>query len=228
MPKPKFRYMTVHGTSLIKVQCVEYQWICHDKLYKLMANFFKTSNLFELLAENQRIFKRITRLGLCNLGWEGICVDHWSALVLVMLAPLFNRGGILFSSSQTNFQACHTTHTYIIWTGHWQYIPKLIQFSLYHILQMNSWTSFLSYIFDVLHHWILLNGLYKLMESFFQIRFWIFARKLKNIQTNKRHEYWSKEMYYISMDLTRQALQTNVKLFSNFGIIFQISYNFLK
>ena len=116
MPKPKFRYMTVHGTSLIKVQCVEYQWICHDKLYKLMANFFKTSNLFELLAENQRIFKRITRLGLCNLGWEGICVDHWSALVLVMLAPLFNRGGILFSSSQTNFQACHTTHTYIIWT----------------------------------------------------------------------------------------------------------------
>ena len=37
-----------------------------------------------------------------------------------------------------------------------------------------------------------------------------------------------KEMYYISMDLTRQALQTNVKLFSNFGIIFQISYNFLK
>ena len=35
-------------------------------------------------------------------------------------------------------------------------------------------------------------------------------------------------MYYISMDLTRLALQTNGKLFSNFGIIFRISYNFFK
>ena len=29
------------------------------------------------------------------------------------------------------------------------------------------------------------------------------------------------------MDLTLQGLQTNGKFFSNFGIIFQISYNFL-
>ena len=29
------------------------------------------------------------------------------------------------------------------------------------------------------------------------------------------------------MDLTRQAQQTNVKVFSYFGIIFRISYNFL-
>ena len=34
------------------------------------------------------------------------------------------------------------------------------------------------------------------------------------------------ELYYISMDLTQQALQTNVKLFSNFRIIFRISYKF--
>ena len=32
---------------------------------------------------------------------------------------------------------------------------------------------------------------------------------------------------YISMDLTQQALQTNVK-FLNLGIIFRISYNFFK
>ena len=31
-----------------------------------------------------------------------------------------------------------------------------------------------------------------------------------------------------AMDLSRQALQTNGKLLSNFGIIFQINYNFLK
>ena len=35
-------------------------------------------------------------------------------------------------------------------------------------------------------------------------------------------------MCYISMDLTQQALQTNGKLFSNFGIIFRISYTFFK
>ena len=35
-------------------------------------------------------------------------------------------------------------------------------------------------------------------------------------------------MYYISIDSPRQALQTIGKLFLNCGIIFWISYNFLK
>ena len=61
------------------------------------------------------------------------------------------------------------------------------------------------------------------MESFFQISilFQIIGQKTKNIQTA-----WIlievKCITYISMDLTRQALQTNGKLFSNFEI-FQIS-----
>ena len=29
-------------------------------------------------------------------------------------------------------------------------------------------------------------------------------------------------MWYISMDLTRQALQNNMKLFSNFEIVFEL------
>ena len=46
---------------LIKVQCVIYQWIRLDKLYKLMERFF--SNLefvfvFELLTENPKIFNK--------------------------------------------------------------------------------------------------------------------------------------------------------------------------
>ena len=36
------------------------------------------------------------------------------------------------------------------------------------------------------------------------------------------------EMYYVLMDLTQQAVQTNKTLFSNFGIIFRINYNFFK
>ena len=72
----------------------------------------------------------------------------------------------------------------------------------------------------------------------------------RHLQTNKKlfssveisfSNYWPKienysnrvniersAMCYISIDSTRQALQTNVKLFSNFGIIFRISYNFFK
>ena len=46
---------------------------------------------------------------------------------------------------------------------------------------------FLSQIFDVMHQWIRLNELYKLMESFFsnfKCIFELFAENLKNIQTN--------------------------------------------
>ena len=45
---------------LIKVQCVIYQWIRLDKLYKLMESFFKNFEFvffFELLTENHKIFK---------------------------------------------------------------------------------------------------------------------------------------------------------------------------
>ena len=35
-------------------------------------------------------------------------------------------------------------------------------------------------------------------------------------------------MYYISMDLTRQALQTSVKLFQISESFFRLVYNFLK
>ena len=72
--------------------------------------------------------------------------------------------------------------------------------------------------------------LYKLMKSsfFFQIsisfsNYWPKAKKYSNPVNIDQST-----MYYISMDLIRQALQTNGKLFSNFGIIFRISYHFFK
>ena len=33
---------------LIKLQCVKYQWICLNELYKLMKSFFETSNSFSI------------------------------------------------------------------------------------------------------------------------------------------------------------------------------------
>ena len=62
---------------------------------------------------------------------------------------------------------------------------------LYHDLQTNSCTSFLSWIIDGIHQWILPGELYKLMERFFlnlKFHFWIIVWKPKNMQTNS--EVW--------------------------------------
>ena len=61
--------------------------------------------------------------------------------------------------------------------------------------------------------------------------FVICAKNRKIFKWIEKREYWSKwnvPISYVSMDLTRQDLQTNVKLFSNFWIIYWISYNFFK
>ena len=63
--------------------------------------------------------------------------------------------------------------------GLWEYIPKLIpSVCLYHDIQTNSGTLFLSLIFDVIHKWICLNELYKQMESFYFSNFEILFRIL--------------------------------------------------
>ena len=58
------------------------------------------------------------------------------------------------------------------------------------------------------------------MYSFlkFQFHFKIIGRKPKKYLNRVNID--QSAMYYISMDLTRQALQTNGKLFSNLRIIF--------
>ena len=89
---------------------------------------------------------------------------------------------------------------------------------LYHDLQTNSWTSFLSQIFDVMHYWFCLNELYKLMESFFQI-FW---GKPKFFQRIKGRNIYQIAMCYISLDLSQQALQINGKFFWNSKLVFEI------
>ena len=43
---------------------------------------------------------------------------------------------------------------------------------------------------------------------------------------NKKTSIKKKHFFPTPMDLTRQALQTNEKFFSNFRIIFEINYNF--
>ena len=64
----------------------------------------------------------------------------------------------------------------------------------------------------VIYQWIRLDKLYKLMIFFFQIRFRIIGQKPKNIQANSEACILIKVqcICYTSMDLSRQALQTNV------------------
>ena len=55
--KPNIFETNSEAWILIKVQCVIYQWIRLDKLYKLMESFFQISKfVFELLAENRNMF----------------------------------------------------------------------------------------------------------------------------------------------------------------------------
>ena len=60
--------------------------------------------------------------------------------------------------------------------------------------------------------------------------FIIFADSMFNLNSHKEYFDFQRiycAMCYTSMDLTRQALETDGKLFSNFGIIFRINHNFL-
>ena len=68
----------------------------------------------------------------------------------------------------------------------------------------------------VIYQWIRFNELYNLMERFFQVsilfsNYWPKTKKYSNRVNIDRSA-----MYYISMDLTRQALQTNGKPFFKF------------
>ena len=59
--KPNIIQKNSEAWILIKVQCVLYQWISFDTLFKLNGGFSNLVIIFELLAEKQKIFKRIEK-----------------------------------------------------------------------------------------------------------------------------------------------------------------------
>ena len=145
--KPKNVQKNSVAWILIKLQCVTYQWICLNELYKIIESFFQIQISF-------RYF-----------GWNP-------------------------KNIQTNREA-------------WILI----------VLQC------------VIYQWIRLDKLYKFFFSNFNFfsNYWPKSKKYSNSVNIDQIA-----MCYISMDLTRQTLQNNGKLVSNFGIIFRISYNFSK
>ena len=67
--KPKNFQTNREAWILIKLQCIIYQWIWLDKLYKLMERFVSNFNwVFKLLAENRKIFKPLEYWSKCNVA----------------------------------------------------------------------------------------------------------------------------------------------------------------
>ena len=96
---------------LIKVQCVVYQWIRLDKLYKLMEDFFLISKSFFGLTTFSK--------NNCGVGfmhawrWRHLC---WSAGVLVLL---------VFSE---NYDLLYIIYSFVV-----------LEFSLYPIIRDVPW-----------------------------------------------------------------------------------------
>ena len=68
---------------LIKVQCVIYQWIRIDKLYKLIESFIQISNSFSNYWPKTEKYLMHNKVGFMQVRWgRHLC---WSAHVLVFI-----------------------------------------------------------------------------------------------------------------------------------------------
>ena len=112
--------------------------------------------------------------------------------------------------------------------------PSVSPVCLYHDFQTNSGTSFLSQIFHV--SYTSMDSFQRVLQTnwkfFFLISNWfleILVQNLKNIQKNRNSWILIKmqcvKYQWIRLDKLYKQMKS---LFSIFGIIFRISYNFLK
>ena len=58
---------------LIKVQCVVYQGICLDNLYKLMESFFFKFLSFQIIGRKTKKYSTNNKVGFIKARWVGIC-----------------------------------------------------------------------------------------------------------------------------------------------------------
>ena len=76
------------------IKCVVYQWIRLNELYKLIESFFsKFEFVFQILAENRKMFKKIERREYwsnCNV----LAIYQW-----ICLNELYNPMKIFFQIS---------------------------------------------------------------------------------------------------------------------------------
>ena len=74
---------------LIKLQCVIYQWIRFDKLYKLMESFLHISNLFLNYCPKTEKYSMHNKVGFMQTRWvRHLC---WSAPILVYNCSSYDK-----------------------------------------------------------------------------------------------------------------------------------------
>ena len=86
-------------------------------------------------------------------------------------------------------------------------------------------------MFDVIHQWIRLNELYKLMETFFSNFVFEFLAKKQTKKIQKNSEAWILiNLQCVIYQWTRlnKLYKLMESFFANFEIIFRIGYNFFQ
>ena len=77
-------------------------------------------------------------------------------------------------------------------------------------------------MFDVIHQWICLKELYKLMNSIFQISFQNYGQKTKNIQKNREAWILIKLQCVVYQWICLNELYKVMNIFLNFKLVFEI------
>ena len=176
---------------LIEVQCII---ISMDLTWQALQTNGKLFHILESFFELVILIQYNTGVGFIQVRWgRHLC---WTARVLVLNVWCSASKNVSQWALQTNGKY-FSNFEFVFWI-----FGRKPNF-----FHKNSEAWILIEFQFVVYQWIRLNQLYKLMERFFSN----FRLVLRN---------FVQKVYYISMDFTRQALQTNVKLFSNFGIIY--------
>ena len=85
---------------LIKLQCVMYQWIRFNELYKLMESSFKISESF---FESVTNFKNNSGIGLMQVGGGGICAEQHAFYLIFAIIFRANLSNDYFTNRQDRY-----------------------------------------------------------------------------------------------------------------------------
>ena len=188
--KPKNFETNTEALILIKLQCVIYQWICLRKLYKQLESLF--SNSFLIIGwKPKNIQTSWILIELQCFIYQWIWLDK--LYVYELMESFFSNFGIIF---QFLFFKVANSGDGLMQARRGRHLCGTAS-----VLVINLW-CYASICF-------FLNELYKLLDNFFQIRFRIRliaenCRKFKQVQSVNIDQ---SAMCYISMNLSRQALQ---------------------
>ena len=215
---------------------------------KLMESFYQNNFkfVFEFLAENRNFFKRIAKReywSTCNVLYiNGLVstsyLNKWKAFLKFQISIRnFGQKQIILAENRKifkriarheywfNYNVLYINGFVLTSSINWRKAVFYFQISFRNFgrklknIETNREACILIKLQCVIYQWIRLNNLYKLLESFFHIsisflNYWLETEKYSNRVNIDRSA-----MYYISMDLTRQALQHGFLYYTRTGFM---------